>query len=60
MPTSLHLDLDDTDDIGFVRVVRPDAYGGSVMRAAVDDMNAHELVDIGALAVLCEHHKIAS
>lgn len=34
-----------------------DAYGGSVMRAAVDDMNAHELVDMGALAVLCEQHR---
>lgn len=34
-----------------------DAYGGSVMRTAVDDMNTHELVDIGALAVLCEQYR---
>jgi len=34
-----------------------DAYGGRVLCAAVDEMIASELVDMGALAVLCERHR---
>lgn len=34
-----------------------DAYGARVLRAAVDDMVARDLVDLGALAVLCEQHR---
>jgi len=34
-----------------------DIYGSGVLRAAVDDMLARGLVDIGAMAVLCEQHR---
>jgi transposase len=34
-----------------------DAYGAAVLRAAVDEMLERDLVDIGALAVLCEGHR---
>jgi transposase len=34
-----------------------DAYGAAVLRAAVDEMVERDLVDIGAMAVLCERHR---
>lgn len=33
-----------------------DGYGASVLRAAVDEMLQRDIVDIGAMAVLCETH----
>ena len=34
-----------------------DIYGGAVLRAVVDEMCERNVVDIGAMAVLCEKHR---